>query len=165
MNKLVRNGLVAFLSGSVAERSRKQTVTLLAFAAVFVGSPPARADYTFVKSFGTYGSGPGQFNAPTDVAVDPSGNIWAPDVRNQRVEEFTSSGTFIRQFGSLGFGVGNGQFLWPSGLAADQSGNIWVSDAGDNDVQELRCSAAMARTFPSLAVTAVRQGSSIGPRA
>ena len=39
------------------------------------------------------------------VTVDASGNVWATDEGNNRVEEFTSIGTFVKMFG---WGVADG---------------------------------------------------------
>jgi len=40
--------------------------------------------------------------------------------RNNRVEEFSSSGAYVTQFGSLG--SGNNEFKEPEGIAIDSSG-------------------------------------------
>ncbi|MFH1619617.1 MAG: hypothetical protein ABIG11_06890 [bacterium] len=39
-------------------------------------------------TFGTYGTGPGQFSKPTDISVDPSGYLLVSDSANKRVAEF-----------------------------------------------------------------------------
>ena len=60
----------------------------------------------FLASWGTSGSGPGQFVLPEGVAADSQGNVWVVD-RGNRVEKFSNSGTFLLQIG--GGGTGNGQ--------------------------------------------------------
>jgi len=91
------------------------------------------------------GSGVGQFstNGPTNIAFDASGDIWATDTGNYRVEKFSSNGTYLMTIGggasctscasttscSCSSGTSNGMFLRPYGVAVDASGNIWVSDA------------------------------------
>ena len=80
------------------------------------------------------GSGPGQFNIPRGVAVDSSGNVYVADAGNNRVEKFTSAGTFITAWGS--FGSGNGNFSTSRGVAVDSSGNVYVADASNNRVQK-----------------------------
>jgi tripartite motif-containing protein 71 len=45
--------------------------------------------------FGAFGSGNGQLNSPRDIAVDGSSNIYVADAGNNRVQKFTSNGTFV----------------------------------------------------------------------
>ena len=62
-----------------------------------------------------------------------SGNIYVTDSDNDRVQIFTSSGTFIEKFGS--FGTADGQFQEPSRLFVDSEGKIYVTDDNNNRVQ------------------------------
>jgi DNA-binding beta-propeller fold protein YncE len=90
-----------------------------------------------LRRWGRAGKGPGQFRFegldPTDpsdihasIAVDPDGRVYVSDSGNNRVEVFSATGAFIRQFGR--FGSAEGQFLTPFDLAADASGNVYVVD-------------------------------------
>jgi YVTN family beta-propeller protein len=54
-------------------------------------------------------------NTVSVISTIPS-NLYITDSGNNRVEKFTSSGTFISAFGSTG--SGNGQFNTPSGITA-----------------------------------------------
>ena len=45
----------------------------------------------FINEWGTAGSGPGQFSAPTDVAVADDGSIFVADYGNDRVQKFGTS--------------------------------------------------------------------------
>lgn len=87
------------------------------------------------RTFGSFGSGKGQFDKPGGIALDPSGNVWVADTDNNRIQEFTDEGTFIRAIGSLG--EGNGQFEEPHGIAVDSTGHVWVADTDNNRIQEL----------------------------
>ena len=40
------------------------------------------------SSFGSIGYGPGQFNHPSDVAVDDDGNVLVADTKNHRIQKF-----------------------------------------------------------------------------
>lgn len=62
------------------------------------------------------------------------------DGNNNRVQEFSSTGAYLSQFGSAG--SGNGQFNAPSAIAIDVIGNIWVLDTGNNRVEEFSASGA-----------------------
>ena len=96
-------------------------------------------------AFGTEGSGEGQLEDPGDVAIDTAGDIWVLDTGNDRVEEFSAEGAFLRQFGSAGSGTG--QLDRPAGLALDSSGDVWVADRGNNRIEELSATGEYLRSF------------------
>src|SRR5207244_4968232 len=48
---------------------------------------------------GSAGGAAGQLWEPVAVAVAPTGDVYVVDRVNQRVSEFTQSGTFVRAFG------------------------------------------------------------------
>jgi len=48
---------------------------------------------------GVAGSGAGQFNAPTGVAVDQSGAIYVRDTANLRIQKLSATGEFLLMFG------------------------------------------------------------------
>jgi len=112
------------------------TVTVLA--------PPALA---FTQSWGSYGAGAGQFT-DTYGAATYGGDVYVIDSGNNRVEEFTDSGTYVRSFGSAG--SGNGQFTQAQGIAADpQTGTIYVADDGNGRVVAFTASGQYVTTFGS----------------
>ena len=45
-----------------------------------------------VDQWGTEGSGEGQFNGPSGVAVDQEGNVYVTEWNNHRVQKFSASG-------------------------------------------------------------------------
>lgn len=51
----------------------------------------------WVKSFGTPGSGPGQFNTPHSIAADAKGNIYVADRGNRRIQVFDPDGNYERE--------------------------------------------------------------------
>jgi sugar lactone lactonase YvrE len=70
------------------------------------------------------------------IAIQPgTGTLFVSDTTLNRVDVYTSSGTFIDSIGSLG--SGNGQFAssCPAGLTFDSNGNLYVNDAGNNRVE------------------------------
>ena len=56
----------------------------------------------------------------TGAGVKAEGN-------NHRIQKFTSSGTFLLKWGSLG--SADGQLIYPRGVAVDASGNVYVAEA------------------------------------
>ncbi len=74
------------------------------------------------------------FNRPTDVAWDASGNIFVSDgYTNARVVKIDKTGKFIKTWGSKG--SGEGQFDMPHSIAVDANGNVYVADLGNKRVQ------------------------------
>jgi DNA-binding beta-propeller fold protein YncE len=64
------------------------------------------------------------------------------------VEEFSTAGAFIAQFGSSG--TGNGQFHGLGGIASDPTtGDLYVSDTHDNRVQVFSSAGAFITGFGS----------------
>jgi hypothetical protein len=88
---------------------------------------------TFLRAWGNHGSGDGQFDLPSGIAVDSSGNVYVADRDNYRVQVFNNAGVFLGKWGS--FGSGDGQFLYPWGIAIDSIGNVYVLDFGNYRVQ------------------------------
>jgi DNA-binding beta-propeller fold protein YncE len=92
----------------------------------------------------------GQFDTPTGVAVDGSGNIWVTDTNNNRVQKFNNTGVFQSTSGTLG--TGNGQFNQPWGITIDGSGNFLVTDSGNCRVQKFNSSFTYQSQFGSCGI-------------
>jgi tripartite motif-containing protein 71 len=101
------------------------------------GSPPACVS----------GAGNGQFylGGGGGMAFDSSGNLWVSDTGNERVQEFNSTGTYIKKFGS--YGSANGKLDYQGYLAVDPSGNIWIGDGGNNRVEEFSSSGSFMQSI------------------
>jgi DNA-binding beta-propeller fold protein YncE len=93
-----------------------------------------RVDVAAVASFGTAGSGNGQFNDPKNLAVDGQGQVYVIDTRNHRVQVFGADGQFLRTWGSEGNGPG--QFQEPWGIAVDEAGNVYVADTWNHRIEK-----------------------------
>ena len=86
-----------------------------------------------VKTIGTRGNENGQFNYPTSIWIDRSGDAFVVDAMNFRVEIFNKDGAFVSSFGEAGDATGS--LARPKGIATDTYGNIYVVDALFNVVQ------------------------------
>ena len=51
----------------------------------------------FIKSWGTYGSKPGEFIIPHGIAIDNKNIIYVADRQNNRIQLFDTSGTFLKE--------------------------------------------------------------------
>jgi RHS repeat-associated protein len=105
--------------------------------------------------FATHGTESGEVNGATADTIDSSGDVWVADTSNNRIDEFSSSGTFLK---AVGWGVaegkeklevctseckaglagsGKGQLSAPQGIAFDPANeHLYVSDTGNDRVQD-----------------------------
>ena len=93
-------------------------------------------------AIGTFGTEPGQLNAPLGVAADAGGNVYVTDSTDDAIKRFSASGAFI---GS----VANPQVVHPHGIAIDAIGQLWVADGIANRVAVLTTQGALVRSLPT----------------
>lgn len=77
----------------------------------------ASGDY--ISSFGSPGSGPGQFRVPHSVRVSLDGRVYVADRENNRVQVFTAEGDFQAEWTD---------FKCPMGVHIDADQVVYVSD-------------------------------------
>ena len=102
---------------------------------VFQTTDAPGGPFTLVATWGTEGSGEGQFRGPSDIAVNSSeGWVYVTDTGNHRVQRFNIFGRFFDAWRTEG--SGDGQFNEPSGIAFDASqGLVYVTDTGSHRIQ------------------------------
>ena len=99
-----------------------------------------------LRSFGTRGSGQGQFEYPYGVAVDGEGNILVADNDNHRIQKFTAEDQFIAAMGT--YGSGPLQFSYPYDIAFNTSNNkLYVAGNSNHHVQVLNSDLTFSSTF------------------
>ena len=108
-------------------------------------------DGVSLAQWGTFGSGPGQFNSPVGVAVDHQGDVYVADIGNHRVVELSSQGQPLTQWHSVGSGTGESTEIGYD-LALDASGNVYVSEphpfsSGSDQVQKFSPSGMLLATW------------------
>ena len=87
----------------------------------------------YLRSFGSKGSGQGEFNRPQSITVTPKDEILVADTGNNRIQAFDHEGQFLFEFGSSG--NLRGQFQSPTGVATDSNGLILVADSRNQRIQ------------------------------
>ncbi len=113
-----------------------------------------RRTITATLVIGGFGTEPGRFNTPHDVAIGPDGTIYVTDGLNHRVQAFAPDGRFLRAWGSFcnlyengqpgcvdpdGPGpmpMGAGQFNEPWGIAVAPDGSVYVADLWNHRIQQ-----------------------------
>ncbi len=144
------------------------------------GSASAGAVHVFSSSFGSAGAQAGEVSLVEGggVAVNTSTHdVYVADTGNARVDQFSSTGEFIRAWGwgvadglpafesctltcQQGMqGSGAGQFTTPMFVAVDNSsgasaGDVYVGDTGTNTVSKFSASGAFISTNDGSSATA-----------
>ena len=101
----------------------------------------------YLREFGTYGHGDGQFWLPTGVAVNDDGFVFVSDEFHNNVSIFSIDGKFVENWGKIG--NAEGQLDGPSGLAIKPNGNILVVDQNNHRVQEFSKSGEYVNSWGS----------------
>jgi tripartite motif-containing protein 71 len=92
-------------------------------------------DGNFLLQFGSFGSGPGEFNKPRQIAVDKDIKfVYVVDTDNSRIQKFDNYGNFIKEGGSKG--KGPGQFILPVSVIMDSKGDIIIDERRHDRIQK-----------------------------
>ena len=102
---------------------------------------------SLIRSFGSRGTGNGQFTDPVELAIGPNNRIYVTDTNNHRIQILERNGTFVKTFGTNG--TGDGQFNKPKGLAISPEGEVFVSEAGNHRVQVFDANGTFLRKWGS----------------
>jgi len=92
-----------------------------------------------------------EFNSPTDVALDGSGNVYITDNNNDRIRKVDTSG-IITTFAGTGYGGYNGDGIAattadlyaPDRVAVDSAGNVYISEYGNNRIRKVNSSGIIS---------------------
>ena len=95
-------------------------------------------------SSGSYSTSDGFFRRPTDAAYDSSGNIYATDLENHRLQKLNSSFSYQAKVGSIST---TSAFYYPYGMHVDSSDNIYVTDFYNQTVRKFNSSLTEIATY------------------
>ena len=99
---------------------------------------------------GSASSANGKFNIAIDAAYDSSGNIYATDHNNHRIQKFNSSLVYQAKYGSRS---NNSAFNYPYGMVIDSSDNIYVGDFRNHSIRKFNTSLALTTSFGGVVAT------------
>lgn len=112
-------------SGQAPRRTFRAESIAIVLAIMVVGllsCPTARAaSFGFLGAWGSQGTGIGQFDIPSGIALDRAGSVYVADQGNSRVQKFTALGTPVTQWGTS-----EGQF-GANGIAVSPQGVVYVT--------------------------------------
>ena len=99
-----------------------------------------------LQTFGTCGSGQGQFQSPRGVAVDDEGNIFVTDTDDHRIQKFTPEGQFLAAVGDKG--ERHMQFNCPIDIAFNVANKkVYVTDHYNHRIQVLNSDLTFSSSF------------------
>jgi sugar lactone lactonase YvrE len=82
-------------------------------------------DGKLIKTWGKFGTGPGEFDLPHALAMDSKGRLFVGDRNNNRIQIFDQDGKFLAEWK---------QFSRPSGLYIDKNDTLYVADSESGSV-------------------------------
>ncbi len=97
-----------------------------------------------INESGIAGTGPGELNAPRNVAVAGDGRIYVLDSGNHRVQVFDADGQYLNSWGSQGGEPG--QFNEPWGLAVDDE-FVYIADTWNHRIQKFTLDGEFVTLF------------------
>jgi sugar lactone lactonase YvrE len=104
-----------------------------------------------IGQVGSFGTGPGQFRNPYDVAVDaqPPSRLYVADNLNNRVDVFDAATLgFVTTFGGFGHTVGRFSIVRAVGAVTDDPiGGVAVADTANNRIQVLDASGGLVAAW------------------
>jgi hypothetical protein len=112
---------------------------------------------SFLRAFGGFGSGNGQFNEPFQIAALGQ-ELYVADRANNRVQVFSVSGQYQRQWGSLG--SGDGEFILPRGIAVLGSEIYVVDDSTPRRIQVFNTLGVFQRKWTTNTANSIHGGNS-----
>ena len=86
-----------------------------------------------IREIGHRGTAPGEFNFPTQIALDSEGRLYVTDSLNFRIQILNPEGKVLHFFGRPGNVLGT--FSKPKGIAVDPEGHIYVVDSLYDTIQ------------------------------
>jgi len=109
-----------------------------------------------------------QFNNPTGIALDGSGNLFVADKGNNTIRQVTLTGTVTTLAGSPGVSgsldaTGTAAlFNQPAGVSVDADGNIWVADTGNSTIRVVTPTGVVTTVAGTPGVTGSADGTDMG---
>jgi len=124
-------------------RRRRVGLALAAAALLALAAPASALGFGFITSWGTGGSGDGQFGEASDVAVDEAFDVYVTDRFNDRVQVFSPLGAFQRKWSA------------PESFGLDVvGGSVFVTEFNGDGISRFSTQGAFQTRWGSLGTPA-----------
>ena len=113
----------------------------------------------FIKSWGSRGTEPGQFNTPHTLATDAQGNVYVGDRGNRRIQVFDNGGEFKKAYLNVGapwavcISPGPHQYLFSSnsnGTSDMENGEIYKMELDGRILGKFGTAGKLLKEFGSI---------------
>ena len=103
----------------------------------------------FAGVTGVSGTDNSHFLYPSDVAVDWSGNVYVSEYDNDRVQEFTTAGVWVKRFGltQVPYVPDTSRYNTPRGIALTADGSIYFTEGYGYRLVKLNTAGAQQWTY------------------
>ncbi len=100
---------------------------------IFVFDP----EFELIGSFGSAGTGEGQFGWISDLYFDSNNDLFVVDSKLGRIQKLESDGRFIAKYGISGPPRGDSYLYHPECIIDDGKGSLYVCDRGNDRIKIL----------------------------
>jgi DNA-binding beta-propeller fold protein YncE len=120
-------------------------IAVLSVVLLGLTAASASATYDYVTSWGGTGNAQNRFHAPGAIAYGAS-DVYTTDYELDRVQQWTTSGHFVRTWGS--FGAHDGELNSPEDIAVGPgTQNVYVADTGNDRIAEFTPDGGFLRNW------------------
>ncbi len=121
-----------FVPKRVSAKSFGLAVRLVAGCVVLQTSVFAQFNASFVRQWGSGGSGDGQFAGVHSLNYSPLQRIYVADEAHHRIQYFTLNGTYLGQWGT--WGQGTSEIVNPVSIAFTPAGIVYVVERDNHRI-------------------------------
>jgi len=103
-------------------------------------------DGQFLNSFGSEGTGDGEFQLPTDIAFDAEGFIYVSEYQgNDRITKWTPDLQFVKALGEEP--IDGKRLSRPAAIDVDDQQTLWIADACNHRIVRMSLDGDVISTF------------------